>query len=292
MGNMTTNSPVKVPSVTLNDGTEMPQLGLGTWNLTGEDGARIVREAIAMGYRHIDTASIYHNEEEVGQAIREAIAAGDVTREELFVTSKLWNDDQGEDRVPAAFQESLHRLGLEYLDLYLVHWPAPSLGKYLESYEAIARLQGLGVIQSIGVSNFYEEVLHELIDATGTAPAVNQVELHPGFSQAPLRQVHEELGILTEAWSPLGRGAVLADPVLDAVARDVGKTTAQVALRWEMQLGCSAIPKSTNLQRLEKILEVTDFSLNSAQMDAISDLDHAEGFGRIFDDPRSYPSED
>jgi len=287
---METMTAAAVPTITLNDGTEMPQIGLGTWKLRGDDAVRIVREAIELGYRHIDTASSYGNEEAIGQAIRDAIAAGDVTRDELFITTKAWQDEQGADRIPAAFQDSLHRLGLEYIDLYLVHWPDPTQGKYVESFEAVARLQGLGIVQAIGVANFYEEVLREVVEKTGTVPALNQVELHPGFSQAPLRILHEELEIRTEAWSPLGRGIVLMNPVIDEVAREVGKSTAQVALRWAMQLGCSVIPKSGDLRRLAQNIEAASFTLTPAQMDAITELDHQQGFGRVFDDPRTFPA--
>jgi len=287
---METMTAAAVPTITLNDGTEMPQIGLGTWKLRGDDAVRIVREAIELGYRHIDTASSYGNEEAIGQAIRDAIAAGDVTRDELFITTKAWQDEQGADRIPAAFQDSLHRLGLEYIDLYLVHWPDPTQGKYVESFEAVARLQGLGIVQAIGVANFYEEVLREGGEKTGTVPALNQVELHPGFSQAPLRILHEELEIRTEAWSPLGRGIVLMNPVIDEVAREVGKSTAQVALRWAMQLGCSVIPKSGDLRRLAQNIEAASFTLTPAQMDAITELDHQQGFGRVFDDPRTFPA--
>lgn len=287
---METMTLAAVPTITLNDGTEMPQIGLGTWKLRGDDAVRIVREAIELGYRHIDTASSYGNEEAIGQAIRDAIAAGDVTRDELFITTKAWQDEQGADRIPAAFQDSLHRLGLEYIDLYLVHWPDPTQGKYVESFEAVARLQGLGIVQAIGVANFYEEVLREVVEKTGTVPALNQVELHPGFSQAPLRILHEELEIRTEAWSPLGRGIVLMNPVIDEVAREVGKSTAQVALRWAMQLGCSVIPKSGDLRRLAQNIEAASFTLTPAQMDAITELDHQQGFGRVFDDPRTFPA--
>jgi len=287
---METMTAAAVPTITLNDGTEMPQIGLGTWKLRGDDAVRIVREAIELGYRHIDTASSYGNEEAIGQAIRDAIAAGDVTRDELFITTKAWQDEQGADRIPAAFQDSLHRLGLEYIDLYLVHWPDPTRGKYVESFEAVARLQGLGIVQAIGVANFYEEVLREVVEKTGTVPALNQVELHPGFSQVPLRTLHEELEIRTEAWSPLGRGIVLMNPVIDEVAREVGKSTAQVALRWAMQLGCSVIPKSGDLRRLAQNIEAASFTLTPAQMDAITELDHQQGFGRVFDDPRTFPA--
>lgn len=275
-------------TVTLNDGTDIPQIGLGTWKLLGEEGMRVIREAIDLGYRHFDTASAYGNEDIVGRAIADAISAGDVTREELFITTKAWQDEQGRDAIPGAFRDSLNRLGLEYVDLYLVHWPAPARGTYVESVEAIARLHGLGLVRSVGVANFYEEVLREVVEEVGIVPATNQVELHPGFSQAPLREVHAELGVATVAWSPLGRGILLANPVLDAVARAVGRSTAQVALRWAMQLGCVVIPKSTNVKRLAQNLAAADFTLSREQVAAITALDGKAGFGRIFEDPRSF----
>ncbi|QGU03996.1 aldo/keto reductase [Corynebacterium comes] len=275
-------------TVTLNDGSDIPQIGLGTWKLLGEEGLRVVREAIDLGYRHFDTASAYGNEEIVGRALADAIAAGDVTRDELFITTKAWQDEQGADAIPSAFRASLDRLGLDYVDLYLVHWPAPARGKYVESFEAIARLQGLGLVQSVGVANFYEELLREIVDKVGIVPATNQVELHPGFSQAPLRALHAELGVTTVAWSPLARGIVLANPVLDAVARAAGRSPAQVALRWAMQLGCVVIPKSANPKRLAQNLAAADFTLNGEQIAAITGLDEKAGFGRIFDDPRTF----
>ncbi len=280
-----------VPTLTLNDGTEMPQIGLGTWKLTGDEAVRVVREAISVGYRHIDTASLYGNEEAVGRAIRDAVAAGDVTRDELFVTTKLRNEDQGSQRAQEAFRESLGRLGLEYIDLYMLHWPWPQRGLYVETFEAIAKLQGLGVVQSVGVANFYEDILRELVDRTGVVPAVNQVELHPGFSQAGLRALHDELGVVTEAWAPLGRGILLMNPVLDAVARKIGKTPAQVMLRWLLQLGCAMVPKTSEPGRLAANLDITSFTLGRDQMEAITGLDDAEGFGRIFDDPQKFPGE-
>ncbi|RNE48636.1 aldo/keto reductase [Corynebacterium alimapuense] len=275
-------------NLTFNDNTEMPRIGLGTWKLGGAEGVRAIRTAIELGYRHIDTASAYANEEVVGQAIAEAIAAGDVTREELFITTKAWNNEQGAAEIPLAFQRSLDRLGLEYVDLYLVHWPCQEKGLYLESFEAMTRLQGLGFVQSIGVANFYEEVLREVVEETGVVPALNQVELHPGFSQEPLRALHQELGVVTEAWSPLARGILLMNPVLDSIAREVGKTTAQVALNWAMELGCSVVPKSTHPKRLRQNLESASFKLSAEQVAAISALDDHAGFGRIFQDPQVF----
>ncbi|MDO5671106.1 MAG: aldo/keto reductase [Corynebacterium sp.] len=275
-------------TLTLNDGSVIPQIGLGTWQLTGEEGYRVIRLALEMGYRHLDTASAYGNEEIVGRAVRDAIAAGDVTRAELFITSKAWQDEQGATQTPRACRRSLERLGLDYLDLYLVHWPHAAQGRYVEAYEAVAKVQGLGLVQSVGVANFYEEVLREVVDKVGVVPATNQVELHPGFSQRPLRELHAELGVTTVAWSPLGRGASLRHEAVDAVAREVGATPAQVALAWAMHLGCVVIPKSAHPRRLEQNLRAGTFPLNREQVARICELDNAAGAGRVFQDPRSF----
>lgn len=282
---------MNVPNLTLNDGTEMPQLGLGTWKLEGEETLRVVREAIALGYRHIDTAASYDNEEMIGRAIADAIRAGDVTREELFITSKVRNEDQGAERASRAFQGSLSRLGLDYLDLYLIHWPWPQRGLYAETFAAIAKIQGLGTVQSIGVANFYEETLRELVADTGVTPAVNQVEMHPGFSQAPLRAVHEELGVISEAWSPLGRGILLQNPVIADIADQVGRSPAQVILRWLIQLDVSVVPKTAGELRLRENFDLFDFELSPGQVNQILALDDLRGFGRIFGDPLTYPGE-
>lgn len=286
---MTTSRPVQIPTVTFNDGTEMPQLGLGTYKLRGEECVRVVREAIELGYRHIDTASVYENEEEVGQAIADAIAAGDVSREELFVTTKVWNDCHGAEKASASFQESLGRLGLEYIDLFLVHWPCPQQNRYIETFEAIAKIQGLGSVQSIGVANFYEEVLREVVEKTGITPVLNQVELHPGFTQAPLRKVHEELGIITEAWSPLSRGIALQNPIIEGIAAELAATPAQVTIKALLQLGCSVIPKTANSDRLKENLNAINFGLSQEQLDAVLSLDDQPGFGRIFKSPWEFP---
>ena len=191
---------MRIPVTTLNDGYDLPLLGLGTYKLQGADVEPVVRTAIELGYRHIDTAALYGNEVEVGAAVNAAIAAGDVTREELFITTKLWNDDQ--DRAAEAYQESLARLNLEFIDLYLVHWPWPQHGSYVQAFKQIVQLQGMGQLQSVGVANFYEEVLDEVIAATGVTPVLNQVELHAGFTQPELRSYHSARGIVTEAWAP------------------------------------------------------------------------------------------
>ncbi|MEJ5997301.1 aldo/keto reductase [Corynebacterium sp. H130] len=275
-------------TLTFRDGTEFPQLGLGTWQLKDDAAYRAVRTAIEVGYRHIDTAAIYKNEEQVGKAIADAISAGDVTRDELFVTSKLWHNQQGED-APTGFNQSLERLGLDYLDLYLIHWPWASASKYVRSFEEMARLQGLGKVQSIGVSNFYPEVLDDLIEQTGIVPVCNQIELHPGFSQAGLRKYHQDKGIVTAAWSPLGSGETIDLPEIAKIAEAVGKTNAQVILRWQLQLGNLVIPRSQNPERIAQNFEIFDFELSDEQMSAITALDEGDAAGRRGADPLTFP---
>ncbi|OFT81946.1 aldo/keto reductase [Corynebacterium sp. HMSC29G08] len=273
-----------IPVTTLNDGYDFPLLGLGTYKLEGADVEPVVRRAIELGYRHIDTASLYGNEVEVGKAIRDAIAAGDVTREELFVTTKLWNDDQ--HRAGEAYQESLKRLGLEFIDLYLVHWPCPKQGTYVSAFEQIVQLQGMGQLQSVGVANFYEEVLDELIAATGVTPVLNQVELHAGFTQPKLREYHATHGIVTEAWAPLARGKNFDAPEIAAVAERHGATPAQVVLAYLMKLGCSVVPKTANLERLEENLGAAELVLDSADVDALNSV----AGERLWGNPRTFPN--
>ncbi|WCZ38300.1 aldo/keto reductase [Corynebacterium jeddahense] len=274
---------MRVPVTTLNDGYDFPLLGLGTYKLQGDDVETIVRSAIELGYRHIDTASLYGNEVEVGKAINDAIKAGDVTREDLFVTTKLWNDDQ--ERVAAAYQESLERLGLEFVDLYLVHWPWPQHGTYVQAFEQIAELQGMGRLQSAGVANFYPEVLDEIIEKTGVTPVLNQVELHAGFTQPELRAYHEAHDILTEAWAPIARGSNFEDPAIRAVADALEATPAQVSLAYLMRLGCSVVPKTSNPQRLVENLGAVDIKLTDED---ISLLDGVTG-ERLSGDPLTFP---
>lgn len=275
---------MRIPVTTLNDGYDFPLLGLGTYKLQGAEVEKVVRTAIELGYRHIDTASLYDNEVEVGKAINAAIAAGDVTREELFITTKLWNDDQ--TRAGQAYQESLGRLGLDFVDLYLVHWPCPQQATYLQAFEQITQLQGMGQLQSVGVANFYEEVLDEVISKTGVTPVVNQVELHAGFTQPELREYHAAHGIVTEAWAPLARGKNFDAPEIVAVADKHGKTPAQVVLAYLMQLGCSVVPKTSNPQRLVENLGAVEVELDG---DDIAALDKVEG-GRMSGDPRTFPN--
>ena len=274
---------MRVPVTTLNDGYDFPLLGLGTYKLQGDDVETIVRSAIELGYRHIDTASLYGNEVEVGKAINDAIKAGDVTREDLFVTTKLWNDDH--ERVAAAYQESLERLGLEFVDLYLVHWPWPQHGTYVRAFSQIAELQGMGRLQSVGVANFYPEVLDEIIEKTGVTPVLNQVELHAGFTQPELRAYHEAHDILTEAWAPIARGSNFEDPAIRAVADAHEATPAQVSLAYLMRLGCSVVPKTSNPQRLVENLGAVDIKLTDED---ISLLDGVTG-ERLSGDPLTFP---
>ncbi|HJG42922.1 aldo/keto reductase [Corynebacterium phoceense] len=283
MGDMT------VPNVTFNDDREMPQLGLGTYKLRDDECVRTIREAIEIGYRKFDTATLYKNEEAVGKALKQAMDAGDVTRDEIFVTTKVWHDHHGADLAPQAFQESIDKLGLDYIDLYLIHWPWPQGGKYVETFDAIARLQGMGQIASIGVANFYEETLDTLIKESGIVPVLNQVELHPGFTQPELRAYHDERGIITEAWSPLARGVVLTNPDIKAIAAKHEVTTGQVVLAYLLQLGISVIPKSARKERLAENFAATELTLTRAEMDVMNSLDGREGFGRMFNDPRDFP---
>ena len=274
------------PFATLNDGSSLPLIGLGTYKLTGPDAVPIIRRAIELGYRHFDTASMYGNEDILGQTLREAIAAGDVTREELFVTSKVWNDDQ--HRAGEALEESLTRSGLDYFDLFLVHWPWPQNGTFITAYEQLLSAREAGTIRSVGVANFYEEVLAELIDATGVVPAVNQVEMHTGFTQPDLRAFHDRHGIITEAWAPLGRGEVLDEEAARGVVdkhAESGATAAQVALAHLMAHGVSVIPKTSDPQRLEENLGAVHLELDS---DDVRSLDGVVG-ARQSNDPRVFP---
>ena len=267
------------PDILLNDGRRMPQLGLGVY-LTPPDGtARAVGHALFSGYRSVDTAAIYGNEHGVGQAVYES----DVPDDEIFVTTKLWNTDQGYDAARRAFDASLDRLGMEQVDLYLIHWPAPKRDLYVETWRALIALRDEGRALSIGVSNFQPEHLRRIIDETGVVPAVNQVELHPAFQQAALRAVHAEYEIATESWSPLGQAKGLDDPTLGALADKHDKSPAQVVLRWHIQEGLVVIPKSAHPQRIEENADVFDFELDAQDMAAIRGLDRPDG--RIGPDP-------
>ena len=254
----------------MNDGNSIPQVGLGVWQTPPEDTERAVATAFDAGYRHIDTAAAYRNEREVGQALEKS----GLSRDDVFITTKLWNADHGYDSTLTAFDKSMKRLGLagsdDYLDLYLIHWPMPAKCAFVETFEAFAHLRDQGRIRSIGVSNFEPEHLRTLVDATGIVPTVNQIELHPLFQQEELREVHAQLGIATEAWSPLGRGSLLSNDTVVAVAEAQGKTPAQVLIRWHIQLGNIVIPKSVTPERIVSNFDVFDFELSEQDMASIS----------------------
>jgi 2,5-diketo-D-gluconate reductase A len=271
---MTTNE-TTIPTLELNDGNRIPQLGFGVFQVEPQDTRDAVLHALNTGYRLVDTAAMYGNEAEVAQAI----AASGLDRSEVFVTTKVWNDDHGRNRTLRAFEGSLERLGSEWIDLYLIHWPAPVQNKYVETWQTLCELKEQGRARSIGVSNFLPEHLERIIDATGVAPAVNQVELHPRLAQPALRRYHNEHGIVTESWSPLGRGALLDDAVIEETARATQRTPAQVLLRWNVQLGCVVIPRSVRPQRIEENARLFDFDLSHEQMQAIGELDRGERIG-------------
>lgn len=269
------------PHIKLNDGRSIPQLGLGVWQTPNEEASSVVRAAIDVGYRSVDTATVYGNEVGVGEGIRSA----SVPREELFITTKLWNDRHAPDDARKAFDESLKRLGLSYVDLYLIHWPAPKQGKFVDAWRALVKLRDEGLARSIGVSNFNAEHLERIIGETGVTPSVNQIELHPRFQQSALRAAHQKLGIATESWSPLGQGKLLEDETIGAIARKHGKTPAQVIIRWHVDNGLIVIPKSANPGRIKQNFEALDFRLDQDDMAKVAALDSADG--RIGPDPLS-----
>lgn len=266
----------KVPPIILNNGAEMPQLGYGVWQVPDDEAERAVATALEAGYRSIDTAAIYGNEEGTGKAV----AGSGIARKDLFVTTKLWNSDQGYDATLRAFDTSLEKLGLEYIDLYLIHWPLPSRGKYIDTFKAFEKIYADGRAKAIGVSNFYPEHLEKLIDATSVIPAVNQIELHPHLQQHAAREYHAEQGIATEAWSPLGQGRGLLEvPAIIAIAQKHGRTPAQIVLRWHLQLGNVVIPKSVTPSRIKENIEVFDFSLDTEDLAAITALNEDRRLG-------------
>jgi diketogulonate reductase-like aldo/keto reductase len=273
---------VNQPVVTLNNGVQIPQLGFGVWQVPDIETAAAVGTALEAGYRSIDTAAIYGNEKGTGAAI----TASGLPREELFVTTKLWNSNHGHDRTLAALDASLEKLGLDHVDLYLIHWPAPERDAYLDTWRALGKFLADGRARAIGVSNFKPAHLRRLIDETGVVPAVNQVELHPLLQQQELRAFHAEHGIATEAWSPLAQGSLLQHPVLTGIAQRLGRTPAQVILRWHLQLGTIVIPKSVTPERIRQNADVFGFTLDEADMTAVTALDQGDA-GRIGPDPDS-----
>jgi 2,5-diketo-D-gluconate reductase A len=274
------NAP-EVPAVTLHDGVEMPQLGFGVFQIPPEETQEKVEEALAVGYRHVDTATIYGNEAEVGAAV----AATGVRRKDVFVTTKLWNSEQGYDATLRAFEASLERLGTGNVDLYLIHWPLPERDLFLETWRAFERIKEEGGARSIGVSNFRIEDLERLQSEAEQLPTVNQIELHPRFQQAELRAWHADHDIATEAWAPLAQGDLLGDGTIETVAAHHERTPAQAILRWHLQIGNVVIPKSSNPDRIRQNFEVFDFDLSEDDMAAIERL---ETGNRIGADPNTF----
>ncbi|MGZ4636772.1 aldo/keto reductase [Oryzihumus sp.] len=274
-----------VPNVTLTAGNstiDIPQLGFGVWQVPDDGATAAVTTALEVGYRSIDTARIYDNEAGVGRAL----AATDVSRDEIFLTTKVWNDDQGYDQTLRAFDASAKRLGVDYLDLYLIHWPTPAKDAYVDTWKALLQLRADGRIRAAGVCNFQPAHLQRLIDETGEAPAINQVELHPRLQQEELRRFHAEHGIVTEAWSPLAQGGdLLQDDTITGIARKHARTPAQVILRWHLQVGNVVIPKSVTPSRISENFDVFGFDLDADDLAAIAGLDRA---GRIGPDPDEF----
>ncbi|QRM53511.1 aldo/keto reductase [Sinorhizobium sp. BG8] len=268
-------------TIPFNDGKSIPQVGLGVWQTPNDVAVTAVEAAISAGYRHVDTAAIYGNEEGVGQGIRKS----GVDRKEIFLTTKLWNDDQGFDSTLKAFDQSLKRLGTDYVDLYLIHWPSPQRGRYVETWKAFVRLKEEGRARSIGVSNFYPEHIARIIGESGVTPVINQIELHPDFQQKAARAAHEKLGIVTQSWSPLGQGALLSNSVIGAIAGKHGRTPAQVIIRWHIDNGLVVIPKSVTPSRIAENFQVFDFKLDADDLAAIAKLENAGG--RIGPDPNT-----
>ncbi len=270
-----------VPQLPLRGEVEIPQLGFGVFQVPPKETADIATRALLAGYRHIDTAAAYRNEAGVGQAIH---AAG-LERGEVFITTKCFNDDHGYEQAKRACRASLDRLESEYVDLYLIHWPVPAHDRYVETWKAFIELQSEGLVRAVGVSNFQPAHLHRLVEETGVTPAVNQIELHPRFGQVGLRREHEDLGIVTEAWSPLAQGQVLDDPAITQIAEAHGKTPGQVVIRWHLQIGNVVIPKSATPRRIAENFDVFDFELSDEEMAEIDALDAGE---RIGPDPDTF----
>ena len=267
------------PRIRFHDGRSIPQVGLGVWRTPEDTAAEVVAAALKAGYRHVDTARIYGNEAGVGEGVHRS----GVPREEVFLTTKVWNDDQGYDETLQACEGSLGRLGTDYADLYLIHWPAPNQGRYVETWKALVRLKQEGRARSIGVSNFTAEHLERVIGETGVKPVLNQIEIHPDFPQTALREAHVRLGIATQSWSPLGKGELLGDPVLAEVAAKHGRTPAQIVIRWHLDEGLVVIPKTVTPARMAENLAVFDFSLDAHDLARIATLENPEG--RMGPDP-------
>ena len=266
---------VFAPLVQMNDGRSIPVIGFGVWQVPDDVVVDATLKALEVGYRHIDTAYLYLNERGVGEALRRS----GLDRDDIFVTTKVWNTDHGYDETLRAFDKSTGLLGIDEVDLYLIHWPTPARDIYLDSWRALIRLREEGRARSIGVSNFHEAHLRKIIDETGVIPAINQIELHPWLPQTHLRDIDARLGIKTEAWSPLGSGRLIDDPVIAEVAAKHGKSPAQVMVRWSMQLGNIVLPKSVTPERIEQNIDVFDFVLDDADMAAIATLESGRRTG-------------
>lgn len=269
-----------VPALSLSDGHTIPQVGFGVYKVPRKQTAEAVATAIEVGYRHIDTATLYDNEAEVGEGVRRS----GLPREDVFVTTKVWNSDQGFDSTLRAFDTSMDLLGFDYLDLYLIHWPAPAQDRYVDTWRALERLHSEGRVRSIGVSNFHPHHLERLFAETDTVPVVNQIELHPWLPQKATREFHAAHGIRTEAWSPLARGRVLGNPTLDAVAAKHGVSAAQVVLRWHVQLDNVVIPKSVTPERIAENIDLFGFELDGEDLASIATLESGDRTGRDPDD--------
>ena len=271
------SNPANVPAVTLNNGVEMPQLGFGVWQITPDERTTgAVLTAFDAGYRAIDTARIYTNEGGVGAALERS----ELAREDVFLTTKLWNNEQGYDSVLRAFDNSLAKLGTDYIDMYLIHWPVPFHNKYVETWRAFEQIYADGRARAIGVSNFEPNHLQILLDSATVVPALNQIEFHPYLQQRELYELHKQLGIATESWSPLGQGTVLGDPVIASIAERLGKTPAQVILRWQIQLGNIVVPKSATESRIRENISIFDFALTEDDLTALAAIHRGERVGQ------------
>ncbi|MDQ0422198.1 2,5-diketo-D-gluconate reductase A [Peteryoungia aggregata LMG 23059] len=267
--------------LSLHDGTRIPQVGLGVWQTPDNEAAPAVKAALDAGYRHVDTAAVYENEQGVGEGIRQS----GLPRSDIFLTTKLWNTDQGYEQTLKAFEASLKRLGTDYVDLYLIHWPSAHRGLFVDTWKALVSLKEEGRAKSIGVSNFYPEHIEKIVAETGVVPVINQIELHPDFQQRETRAFHEKHKIATQSWSPLGQGKLLGHPVIAEIAQKLGRTPAQVIIRWHIENGLVVIPKSVTPSRIVENFKVFDFKLSAEDLDRLNGLDDAGA--RIGPDPKT-----
>jgi len=272
--------PSIVPAIALNDGTTIPQIGFGLWQVPPSEAEVATAEALRVGYRHLDSAAVYANEGEAAAAL----AASGLAREDVYVTTKLWNPDHGYDEAMRAFDTSMAKMKLEQLDLYLIHWQCAQHAKFIDTWRALIDLQKSGRVKSIGVSNFKEPALRQLIDATGVIPVLNQIELHPWLPQLDMRAVHAEYGIATESWSPLASGQLIDDPTLTVIAAKHGKSTAQVMIRWHLQQGLIVLPKSVTPSRIAENIDVFGFELDDEDMATIAGMENGHRTGPDPDD--------